>query len=114
MILRKLLTTAALGAMLAGAGVADAQTWQQRHPRRAEVNHRLAHQNARIDAGLRDHQLTRREAHQLRSDDRSIRGEERADASVHGSHITRGEQRQINAQENANSRAIHHDRRVGS
>lgn len=109
----KFLTVAALGTMLAGATAADAQSWAQRHPRRAEVNHRLANQNRRINAGLRDHQLTRAEAHQLRSDDRAIRGEERADASLHGSHITRAQDRQINAQENANSRAIRHDRRIG-
>lgn len=114
MIVRKLLTAAALVTTLAGIGTADAQTWAQRHPRRTEVNARLALQNARINQGLRDHQLTRAEAHQLRSDDRSIRTEERADASLNGSHITRGEQRQINAQENANSRAIHHDRVIGS
>ena len=69
---------------------------------------------ARIDAGLRDHQLNRAQAHQLRADDHSIRTEERADASVNGGHITRGEQRQINAQENANSRAIHGERRAGN
>lgn len=113
MPIRHLLGLTLIGASLAGATVADAQTWAQRHPRRVEVNGRLAHQNARINAGLRDHQLTHREAHQLRTDDHSIRAEERADASVNGGHLTRGEQRQINVQENANSRAIHHDRRIG-
>ncbi len=114
MRIRSLIGLTLIGASLAGATAADAQGWRYHHPRRVEVNHRLARQNARINAGLRDHQLTHREARQLRTDDRSIRAEERADASGHGSHITRGEQRQINAQENANSRAIRHDRRVGS
>ncbi len=106
----KVIIVALLGSALAVGTAADASAWTRQHPRRAEVNARLRDQNARIDQGLLDHQITRAQAHQLRSDDRAIRTEERADASVNGSHITRAEQRQINAQENANSRAIHHDR----
>lgn len=98
-----------LGSVLGSVG-AQAQTWAQAHPRRAEVNGRLARQDARIDAGVRDGQLSRAQARQLHADDRAIRGEERADAAVNGTHITRGEQRQINAQENANSRAIYGER----
>lgn len=111
---RKVMTLALLGSALAVGTAADASAWTRHHPHRAEVNARLHNQNARINQGLRDHQITRAQAHQLRSDDRSIRTEERADASVNGSHITRAEQRQINAQENANSRAIHHDRVIGN
>ena len=36
-----------------GAG-AEAETWTQSHPRRAEVDGRLANQNARINQGVRD------------------------------------------------------------
>ena len=100
---------AAIGLLLTGAA-ANAQTWNQTHPRRAEVNARLNNQNNRIRAGVRDGQLTDRQARQLHADDRAIRGEERADASINGGHITRGEQRQINQQENANSRAIYSER----
>ena len=46
----------------------------------------------------------------LHADDRAIRTEERADARVNGGHITKGEQRVINQQENANSRAIYDER----
>jgi hypothetical protein len=105
-------TLGALALLLAvstGAS-ASAKDWAAHHPRRAEVNARLANQNRRISAGVADGQLSHAQAHQLRADDHSIRTEERADASVDGSHITRGEQRQVNQQENANSRAIYDER----
>lgn len=105
-----IILAAALLALPATAGAARAETWAQFHPRRAEVNSRLARQNQRISQGVRDGQLSPAQARQLHADDRSIRMEERADAAVNGGHITRGEQRQINAQENANSAAIHGER----
>ena len=46
----------------------------------------------------------------MRADDHAIRAEERADAAVNGGHITRAEQRNINRQENANSRTIYNGR----
>ena len=82
-------------------------SFAQTHPRRAEVNGRLANQNARITAGVKDGQLTHGEARAMRADDHAIRAEERADASVNGGHITRAEDRNLNRQENANSRVIH-------
>ncbi len=102
----KTATAAAVLLALAAGASAQAQSFDATHPRRAEVNGRLGEQNARIRAGVADGQLNRRQARQLHADDHSIRTEERADASVNGGHITRGEQRQINRQQNANSRAI--------
>lgn len=87
--------------------------WDAAHPRRAEVNGRLANQNRRINQGLADHQLTDGQARQLHREDRAIRAEERADAATHGGHITKAEQRQINRQENRVSRQIHNERRTG-
>ena len=103
-------TVGAIALLLAlgmGAANASAQTFDQTHPRRAEVNTRLNTQNARIRQGVASGVLDRRQARQLHADDRAIRGEERAEASLNGGHITRGEQRQINRQENRNSRAIY-------
>ena len=82
-------------------------TWAANHPRRAEVNGRLANQNRRIDQGVRNGTLTRGQARQLHREDHAIRAEERADAAIHGGHITKGEQRQINRQENQVSRQIY-------
>ena len=92
------------------AADASARSWVATHPRRDEVNSRLARQNYRIREGVLHGQISRGQARQLHTDDRAIRGEERADASVDGSHIGRGEQHQINQQENANSRAIYGER----
>jgi hypothetical protein len=102
-------TVLALGAVacLAGATAASAGTpWQNNHPRRVEVNHRLANQSRRIGAERRDGQITRAQAHALRAEDRGVRAQERFDASRHGGHITRREQRQLNRQENRVSRQI--------
>lgn len=98
-----------VGAALAvtAATAASAETpWQQNHPRRVEVNQRLANQNRRITVERREGELTRGQAHKLRTEDRAIRAEERAYASEHGSHITRGEQRALNRQLNTVSRKI--------
>ncbi len=98
-----------------GAGPSFAATgWQRHHPRRVEVNSRLRIQNHRIDAGLRDHQLTRSQAQQLRTEDRSIHYQERVDAAGHDTHITGAEKQQLNREENAVSRQIHSDRVQGN
>ena len=109
-------TTTAIAVLLAigaGAAGASAQTFDQTHPRRAEVNTRLNTQNARIRSGVASGRLDHAQARRLHTDDRAIRGEERAEASVNGGHITRGEQRQINRQENRNSRAIYGEKHPG-
>jgi hypothetical protein len=102
------------GAFLS-AGPSFAEThWQRHHPRRVEVNSRLRNQNRRIDAGLKDHDLTRSEAHQLRSEDHAVRYQERVDAAGHDTHITHAEKQQLNHEENGVSRQIHADRVEGN
>ncbi len=108
MAIARILSLAALFGTLGLA--AQAQTFDQTHPRRAEVNARLANQNARITNGVKDGQLSRGEAKALRANDHAIRAEERADAAVNGGHITKAEQFRINRQENADSRATHDGR----
>ncbi len=76
------------------------------YPRRAEVNARLANQNARINQERASGQITGAQAKQLHAQDHAIRTEERADAAVNGGHITKAEQRTINHQENQQSREI--------
>lgn len=106
MTFARILGLTALVGPLGFVAHAGAQTFDQTHPRRAEVNLRLGNQNARITQGVRDGQLTHGEARAMRADDRAIRTEERADATVNGGHITRAEQAGLNRQENANSRTI--------
>jgi hypothetical protein len=86
---------------LAGPG-----KWAQNHPRRAEVNGRLANQNRRIHQERREGEINGRQAAQLHRQDHQIRHEERQMAGQNGGHITRGEQQQLNRQENQVSREI--------
>ena len=102
----KMIIGAAMIAMLAGAGANAATPFEKTHPRRAEVNMRLEHQNKRITLKRREGELTRPQARDLRAEDRGIRGEERLDASTHGSHVTKTEYRRLNRQENAVNRQI--------
>jgi hypothetical protein len=112
--MNKLLSSLVAATALLSATPSFAETWWSfKHPRRAEVNGRLENQDRRIDAGRRDGELTRGEAHQLHREDRTIRAEERAMAAQNGGHITKGEQRMLNRQENHVSRQIHREREEG-
>jgi hypothetical protein len=101
--------------MLLGATSSFARegTWNEEHPRRAEVNQRLENQRERVTQGVREGELTRREAARLHREDRAIRARERAMASRHGGHLTRHEQRVLNRRENAVSRQIRRERELG-
>jgi hypothetical protein len=76
------------------------------HPRRAEVNARLANQHRRIRTEVKEGDLTHAQAQDLRAEDRGIRANERFDASQNGGHLTKPEQRVLNHQENGISRQI--------
>ena len=93
---------------LAASAMAGTQ-WDKDHPRRTEVNQRLKNQNKRIDAKVKDGQMTKTQAAQLHKDDRQIRQEERDMASQDKGHITKQEQRTLNQQENQVSKDIHNE-----
>lgn len=100
------LTVVAL-AMSIIAGTASAETtWQKNHPRRTQVNSRLANQNRRIHQDVKNGTLTKGQAAALHHDDHQIRQEERDMASQNGSHITKSEQNVLNKQENSVSNQI--------
>jgi hypothetical protein len=106
---RRVLTVAAAAAALAGfagGALADETQWQKDHPRRTEVNDRLANQNRRIDNEVKDGQISRAQAARLHSEDHAIRSEERTMARTDGGHITRIEQKALNQQENQVSNQI--------
>jgi len=107
-IASKFLCVGAIAVALAGtAAVASADTtWQQNHPRREQVNNRLANQNRRINQDVKNGTLTKSQAHALHHDDHQIRQEERDMASQNGSHITKREQTVLNQQENGISGQI--------
>jgi hypothetical protein len=95
--------------ILAG-GTSFAGTWRQNHPRRAQVNGRLENQTDRIQAGVKHGQLTRGQARQIHSEDRDIRDQERLYARDHDGHISKGEDRLLNQQENSVSKQIYNER----
>jgi len=107
-VFAKALTIAVSSAFVLGAaGSAVAQTqWQKDHPRRAEVNKRLANQNQRIKKEVKEGDMTKAQAAKLHKEDRQIRKEERVMASQNGGHITKQEQKTLNQQENQVSRQI--------
>jgi hypothetical protein len=100
---------AALALAVAGLGAtaasADTQ-FQASHPRRAEINARLAHENFRINRELRAGLISPRHAHVLHREVRSIHMQEHAFAAGQNGHITHRQQRLLNREENAVNRQI--------
>lgn len=91
----------------AAASAADHDTaWQKNHPRREEVNNRLANQDKRIATERKEGEITKAQAASLHREDRQIRQEERVMASHNGGHITKAEKKALNQQENAVSKQI--------
>ena len=88
---------------------ASANPWDWHHSRRAEVNHRLARQDMRINRDYRDGRISLRQAHYLHGEDRMLRHQERFDARFDHGHITRADQRALNQDENGVNRQIRHD-----
>jgi hypothetical protein len=86
--------------------MADETQWQKDHPRRTEVNNRLANQNNRIHNEVKSGQISKGRAAQLHHEDHAIRSEERTMASTDGGHITKTEQKALNQQENQVSKQI--------
>jgi hypothetical protein len=110
-VMTRIIRFSMIGIALATLGTsvtsASAETlWQANHPRRVEVNSRLAVQDFRIGQGVADGRITPLEAQRLHGEDRAIRNEERSMADFNGGHITGAEQRALNQQENAVSRQI--------
>ena len=105
---RTVMTVAATTLALAGLAtnaMADTQ-WQKEHPRREQVNNRLANQNKRIHQEVKEGELSKGQAAKLHREDRNIRREERAMASTNHGHITKAEQKAHNQQENQVSKQI--------
>ena len=106
---RNALTVAAATLALAGlatSALADETQWQKNHPRRTEVNNRLANQNQRIKQERKEGEISKAQAQKLHSEDHAIRQEERTMASTNGGHITKAEQKALNQQENQVSKQI--------
>jgi hypothetical protein len=93
-------------AALAATAASSDTTWQKTHPRRTEVNGRLANQNRHIHNEVKDGTLSKGQAANLHREDHQVRQEERDMASQNGWHITEAEQGVRNHQENGISNQI--------
>lgn len=107
--LRTSVVAASLSAALAVIAIAPAHAdtaWQTHHPRREQVNNRLARQNQRIHQQVREGELTRSQAVRLHQADWRTRMAERRTARRNGGFITRRQQARLNRRETRISRRI--------
>jgi hypothetical protein len=89
------------------AGTASAETeWQKNHPRRTQVNHRLNNRDKRIHQDVKNGTMTQAQAATAHHEDHQVRQQDRDMASQNGGHITKGEQKVLNGQENGISSQI--------
>jgi hypothetical protein len=100
MTLKRNALLAALGLVIAGGAASTASADPLVHPRRAEVNARLAHQAYRIDHARLTGHMTAAKAWRLHHADYRVRLQEARFARHHHGHITRFEQRRLNREEN--------------
>src|SRR5450830_1331112 len=107
--MKKLITSFCLVAfsfsLLSTSAMAETK-WEKNHPRRDEVNGRLANQDKRIHNEVKEGEMSKSQAAQLHQDDHQVRQEERDMASQDGGHITKIDQRALNQQENGISKEI--------
>ncbi len=92
--------------LLSTGSASWARTFAQRHPRRAEVLHRSNNINNRINSdkgNLNGHYG------QLKREDRSVVRQEQRDARINGGYITKGQQNQLNREENHINNQIRRD-----
>ena len=106
-----LLAAATLAVMLAPLS-AQAETFAQKHPRRAQVLHRANGQEGGATHAFRSGKITGRQDARLHREDQSIKRQEQRDAAINGGYITKGQQRQLNREENGVKHQLRHDERV--
>lgn len=105
---RIVLTTLALASLISLSTTASFARggWANQHPRRAEVLGRDNHINNRIN---QDRGQLGGHYGQLSREQQGIRQQEQADARYNGGYITRGEQRQLNGEENHLNNQVQRD-----
>jgi hypothetical protein len=104
----EILAKAEANAKEAGPGVFDPN-----HPRVNEVNGRESNQQQRISQGEANGTLSSSQASQLENGEKRIQTQETADMDQHNGHLTRGEKRRLNREENHESHNIYEDKHEG-
>ncbi|HEY9676677.1 MAG TPA: hypothetical protein V6C76_01650 [Drouetiella sp.] len=107
---RRLIFTGSLVALTifgsAAPSFARGGGWAQEHPRRAQV---LGRDNREMNRINNDRGNLSGHYGQLRAEDQGIRAQEQAEARANGGFLTKGEQRQLNHEENGLNRQIRQD-----
>jgi hypothetical protein len=102
---------AMVGTLMASASFAQTQTTTPAPADKpATINQRLENQQDRIQAGVKDDQLTKSEATRVTANDAAIHAEERVDRKANDGTLTAGEKQHLQKQLNQNSRAIYRAR----
>ncbi len=99
-------------AILCGLGLtANAQnTTGSNKEGKGEVNRRLENQNDRINQGAKSGELTKNETKTLRTEEKGLRSEVKAERKANGGHLNKQEKQNFNRQLNRESREIHRDK----
>jgi len=93
----------------AGPGVVDPG-----HPRVNEVNGREENQQQRIANGVSSGKLNAQQTSNLEKREASVQNREQKDMAANNGHLTKGEQRRINRQQNRISKSIYKDKHEAS
>lgn len=96
-----------VGAAAAQAGPGQ---YDPGHPRVNEVNTREQNQQNRIANGVKNGSMTPGQAAHVERQEQHIENQEKRDMAEHNGHLTKGEQKQLNHEENRTSREIHRDK----
>ena len=106
-------TTATPAPVANGAGQRHRnwKNFKKKHPRRAQVLGRDAHQEKGINQAEANGKLTQSQANKLDSEDNAIRHQEQMQAAQNGGYITKSEQRADNQEMNGVRRQEMRDER---
>jgi len=115
---KSLLVLAVGGLMLAGSASAQTSTTSGAgpgvvdpgHPRVNQVNGREENQQQRIGNGVKNGTLNSKQTANLENRETSVQNREKADMAKNNGHLTKGEQKGINRQQNRISKSITKDK----
>ena len=83
------------------------------HPRVNEVNARETNQQDRIANGVKNGTMTPGQASRVENLEQNIENQQKADMAAHNGHLTKGEQKQLNKEQNRTSKQIYKDKHDG-
>jgi len=89
----------------AGPGVDDPG-----HPRVNQVNQREQNQQDRIANGVKNGTMTPGQAAHVEGQEQHIENQEKRDMAKNNGHLTKGEQKQLNKEQNKTSKEIYKDK----